>query len=823
MKIKIISLAILVLFLTSYSFSQDKPKRKSTEGTKGKITGIVIDNETNTPIESATMQLFSLRDSSLVTGTATNKNGEFSIDVRFGKFKLKISFIGYNNTIVNNLVLNSETPSIDVGTLKLTAGDEMTTKEIEVEAEAPVMETQLDKKVFNVEKSIVSESGSAVDVLKNVPSVTVDADNNVSLRGSSNVKILINGKSSAILGSDPGTVLDQLSSKSIESIEIMTNPSSKYDPEGTSGIINIILKKSEDEGYNGVISTNVGTGDKYNTSINLNYKKNKFNFYGSYNFRLFNMTGTGATNKQTFYNDSTYYNYQTSSTKMKMKSHLGSLGVDFTPDKKNSLSLSGSFNYRERDRDENSLSQSYNAEDILKSIYNRYSGDDETGKGLDVNFSHKLSFDKKKEELNTSLQYSHSDEDETNDIRQNNYFTGDAFLLQRDLTSDNRNTYTFQSDFYNPLGNDNRSKFEAGIKGVFRSINSDYNSNYFDFTQQSWIYNANTSNNFRYKDQIYSVYANYGNSYKNFSYQLGLRLEQTFTKFSQLTMNQDYENNYFSFFPSIYLTDAITKSDEIQLSYTRRINRPNTRNINPFINYSDPENLRQGNPYLKPEYVNALELSYLRYFTSMTVTGSIFYRRVDDMINRMVTLVDSATTLSTFDNISNSQTYGLEFVASGSLTKWWTVNSSISYSKTEITGGNASGAEDNSSDAWSGKLITNFTFPNLFDLQFAYNYRGRMIMSQGSLEPMQSLDIAVKKDFFNKKLSLTLRLADALNTQKFSMNANANDVILESVRRRDSRMLFLTLSYRFGSDNQSNKHKKTNNNNDDNNTPTEDY
>lgn len=824
MKIKLISIVILVLFFANCSISQDKPKRKNSDGSdkKGKITGVVIDNETNTPIESATVQLFSLRDSSLVTGASTGKNGDFSIDVKFGKFKLKVSFIGYNNIIVNNLVLNSETPNIDAGTLKLTAGDEMTTKEIEVEAEVPVMENQLDKKVYNVEKTIVSESGSAVDVLKNVPSVTVDADNNVSLRGSSNVKILINGKSSAILGSDPGSVLDQIPSKTIESIEIMTNPSSKYDPEGTSGIINIILKKSEDEGYNGVVSTNVGTGDKYNTSLNLNYKKDKFNFYGSYNFRLFNMTGNGATNKETFYNDSVYYNDQISGTHMKMKSHLASFGVDFTQNNKNLFSLSGSLNFRDRNRDENGLYKSFNSQEILNSIYNNHNWDDETGKGLDINFSHKLKFDKKKEELNTSFQYSHSDEDETEYLKQNNYYDGSAFLFQKDLTTDNRNTYTFQSDFYNPLGNDNKSKFEAGIKGVFRNINSDFKSNYFDFNQQAWIFNSDISNDFNYKDRVYSAYANYGNTYKNFSYQVGLRLEQTFTKFNQLTTNQDYDNNYFSFFPSIYLTQAITSTNEIQLSYSRRIRRPNTRDINPFIDYSDPQNLRKGNPYLKPEYINALELGYMKYFTSMSVSGSIFYRKVDDVINRIVTLLDSATTLSTFENIASSSTYGLELVASGSLAKWWTVNSSISYSKTEISGGNISGVSDNSSDAWSGKLITSLSFPDLFDLQLAYNYRGRMVMSQGSFDPMQSLDIALKKDFFNKKLSLTLRLADALNTQKFSMQTNANNVIMESVRRRDSRMLLLTVSYRFGSDTQNNKkHKKENNTEE--NTPTEEY
>jgi len=825
MKNKIFVLIIFALTISTLAFSQDKPKKRNTENSdkKGKITGVVIDSVSNSPIEAATVQLFSLRDSSLVTGAATNKAGEFSLEPRYGRFKLKVSFIGYNVTIINNIRVNPETPEVNAGTIKLSAGNEMTTKEIEVEAGAPVFENQLDKKVFNVEKTIVSESGSAVDVLKNVPSVTVDADGNISLRGSSNVKILINGRPSAMLGNDPSAVLEQIPSKLIESIEIMTNPSSKFDPEGTAGIINIILKKQQEDGYNGTISTNVGTGDKYNTSINLNLRKDKFNFYGSYNYRLFNQLGNGATNKQTLFNDSTFYNNQTSVSRGRMKGHFGSLGMDYSADKKNLFSLSSNYNWRDRNRNDKGLYTSLNGQNVITQMYNRVSLEDETGTGLDVNLSHKMKFDKKKEELNTVFQFSRSSEDESSDINQNDYFTGIPFLLQRDNTNYSLDIFSGQSDFYNPLGNDNKSKFEAGVKGVYRSINSNYSSNYFDNILQSWIYNANISNDFTYKDQVYSAYANYGNTYKNFGFQLGLRLEQTFTKSEQLTLNQNYENNYFSFFPSVYLTQAITKSDEFQISYTRRINRPNLHVLNPFIDYSDPQNLRKGNPYLKPEYINSFELGYMKYLASMTVSGSLFYRRVNDVINRIVNLIDSTTSMVTFENMAYSQTYGIELVASGSLAKWWTLNGSLSYSKTEVSGTSSVGTTlDNSSNVFAGKLMTGLSFPNLFDIQFGYNYSGKMITATGSMDPMQTLDIAVKKDFFYKKLSLTLRVADALNTQKFAMQSNANDINIQAVRRRDSRNIFLTLSYRFGTDQQQQeRRKKRQENNDDNNG--EDY
>lgn len=820
MKDKILVLVIFVLISSTFTFSQEKPKKRNSENSdkKGRITGVVIDSSSNSPIESATVQLFSLRDSSLVTGAATNKAGEFTLEPRYGRFKIKINFIGYNTTTINNIRVNQETPDVNIGTIKLKTGDEMVTKEIEVEADAPIFENQLDKKVFNVEKTIVSESGSAVDVLKNVPSVTVDADGNVSLRGSSNVKILINGRPSAMLGNDPSSVLEQIPSKMIESIEVMTNPSSKYDPESTAGIINIVLKKQQEDGYNGNISVNAGTGDKYNTSVNLNFRKNKFNFYGSYNYRSFNMKGNGATNKQTLFNDSTYYNFMTSNSTMKMNGHFGSLGFDYIANDKNLFSLSANYNYRDRNRNDNALYQSLNGQHITTQMYNRLSGDDETGKGLDINLSHKLKFDKKKEELNTAFQYSRSSEDETDDVNQFYPSSGSTFLLQKDNTTYSLDIFSGQSDFYNPLGEDNKSKFEAGIKGVYRSINSDYKSKYFDFLQQKWIYNSLISNNFDYKDQVYSVYANYGNTFKNFSYQLGLRLEQTFTKSEQLTLNQNFEHNYFSFFPSVYLTQAVSGTDEIQLSYTRRINRPNLHFINPFVDYSDPQNLRKGNPDLKPEYINSFELGYMKYFTSMTLTGSVFYRRVDDVINRIVNLVDSNTSMVTFENMANAQSYGLELVASGYLAKWLSLNGSISYSNYKVSGSGSNGlALDNSSDVWDGKLMMNFTFPNLFDFQFGYNYRGRMVMATGTMEPMQALDLAIKKDFFDKRLSLTLRVSDALNTQKFSMQSSESDIYIESVRRRDSRNIFLTLSYKFGTEQKSQEKKRRKvENNDDN-------
>jgi outer membrane receptor protein involved in Fe transport len=360
---------------------------------------------------------------------------------------------------------------------------------------------------------------------------------------------------------------------------------------------------------------------------------------------------------------------------------------------------------------------------------------------------------------------------------------------------------------FNPMESNSSStgtpgsqKFEAGIKAAFRNMSSDYNSNYFNTISQSWIYNSLTSNNFDYQDKIFSAYSNYANKFFGLGYQVGLRLEEALTKSTQLTLNQNYENNYFSFFPSVYLLKSITPTNEIQASYSRRINRPNIFQLNPFTDYSDPQNLRKGNPNLKPEYINAFELSYNKYFPSLLATGTVFYRRINDVINRVFTIIDSTTSITSFDNISNSSSYGLEFILGGSITKWWMLNGSISYSKTTVSGNSSQGVLENSGDAWSGKMMNSFNFKNLFDLQISYFYMGKMIQAQGSMNPIQMLDVAIKKDFFNKLASLTFRVSDPFNAMKFSLVSNGSNYNLNFNRKRDSRVAYLTLAIRLGSE-----------------------
>lgn len=850
MSLKNLFLVLISVILISSLSAQDNDVKKSSK--KGKVTGYVFDKESGNPMEAVTVRVLFDVDTTLAGGTQTDNSGMFSAEVPYGKFRLVIDFIGYKTFVKKKIAVTPKNPEFRIDTIYLSAG--FTTEQIEVEDEKPFMENQIDKKVYNVEKSIVNTGGTIVDALKNVPSVTVDSDNKVYLRGSSSVKIQINGMPSAMLSNDPGTILEQMPSSLVESIEIISNPSSKYDPEGTSGIINIILKRKQDDGYNLGFNINTGTGDKYNTSLNFSVRKSKFIFNGSYNFRLHNMLGTGNMSRETFFSDSVFTYNQTSDSREKMQSHFGSFGFDYEPSKTNVFSLSTNFNYRGRYSLDNSFNENINPSGINTLVYNKTATRDGSGYGFDASATHKHKFDKPKEELNSLISFSTNHDKNPNTVLQTDYNSGMIQLYQSDSTISNMTFVTFQSDYTRPLGDNNKrgfnqtgnngplqmgpgqgpgpgfnpmgnnssssgspgsKKFEAGIKAAFRNMSSDYRSNYFDVNNQSWVYNSLTSNNFDYKDQIFSVYSNYANKILGIGYQVGLRLEEALTKSSQLTLNQNYQNNYFSFFPSVYLLKSITPTNEIQASYSRRINRPNIFQLNPFVDYSDPQNLRKGNPNLKPEYINAFELSYNKYFTTLLATGTVFYRRVDDVVNRIFTIIDSTTSITSFDNIAKSSSYGLEIILGGSIAKWWMINGSISYSKTTVSGSTSTGVLENSGDAWSGKIMSSFNFKRWFDLQLSYFYMGKMIQVQGTMQPIQMLDVAIKKDFFNKLASLTFRVSDPFNAMKFSMASTGTNYNLTSYRKRDSRVAYLTLSIRFGTEpiRQQRKQKEQQNDN----------
>ncbi|MCX7833196.1 MAG: TonB-dependent receptor [Ignavibacteria bacterium] len=808
----------LIIFLSLVFFSNlsiAQPKN-----IKGKISGTVVDAKSNSPLASATIQVFNIKDSSLATGGTSEANGDFLItDIPAGAYFLKVSYIGYNTAVIKNIMITGKNPDINLGTIKLEVSSEVT-EEIEVTSEVPVMKMEFEKKVYDVKKTIIAESGTAIDVLKNIPSVTVDNDGNVSIRGSQNVRILIDGKPSGLQTGDNATILEQIPANNIERIEIINNPSAKYEAEGMAGIINIILKKSpESVGYNGNINLNAGTQDKYSTSLGFNYKKNEFGISLNYSFRSFRMLGVGDGLRYNYFNDSLYLLDQSIDFNNKMQSHFGTLGFDYDVSKKTNLNLTINIDTRNRKRNEYNFSKTSDINKNLQQVFSTSSLNEMLGKHFESTLNFKTSFSKPKQELTSSLNFSYHEHKNDVDFSKQDYTTNITPIpnpfLEHDISKDITKLLTFQIDYTHPLSED--VKLDFGYKLNARKMDNNMQYETYNYSTSQWVYDLTRSNEFLYNDYINALYGVFAYKYKDFGVQGGIRLEHTTNDFKLSNSNKTYKTDYLDFFPSLNLTQKLGNTNEFQIGYARRINRPRAWDLNPFVDYSDPLNLRTGNPELKPEYIHSFETSYIKYLPFASITTSVFYKRASDVINRFGYIDSNGVSTMTFKNIAKSNSYGFELIFQGAIQKWWTAIGSFSYFRTDISGNDGYRDITNSSYSWTAKLLSSISIKNWFDLQFAYNYFGKMVMLQGSMEPLQSLDIAVKKDFFNKRFSVMFRVADVFKTSEFKFTTNGTGFSSNFSRNRDSRIAFLTLTYKFGTDIKDSKksRRKGNENNDD--------
>jgi outer membrane receptor protein involved in Fe transport len=796
-------------FLLIISASSEAQNRRMDRSGTGKISGTVIDSASDNALGSATVIITKSNDSVIVSGALTDDDGSFLLEkVPFGMYTVKFNFIGYQPTIVENLILSAKNPAVDLGTVKLIAGT-VIVDGIEVTADREDFQMGIDKKVFNVEKSITSIGGSATDVLKNIPTVSVDIDGNVSLRGNSNVTVLIDGKPSGLTGSDRTAALDQIPASSIGNVEIITNPSAKFDPDGLSGIINILMKKNNESQTSGSASLTAGTKDKYNANANFNYRSSRINLGLNYSFRLFNMGGTSADSRENFLTDSTFYINQTSSEQNMRRSHLGKLSMDYFLDKRNTISLSATYNNFKRTETQNIQYNDLNALQNLTGLSFRNSGETGTGYSTDLALDYKLSFKNPGQYLTADVLYSGADRKNNS-----NYYLIDNIVngvpvytnpsLQNTYTNNTYNITTVMADYVHPIHEN--SNFQAGYKSIFRNIDNDFNSESYNDTLLQWTSDVNLNNHFIYNEQIHAVYGTYSNSIKDFSFQIGIRAEQALTKFNLINTNQSYSNNYFSIFPGAHILQKLGKDNEIQLSYTRRINRPNTRQLNPFIDYEDPLNLRQGNPYLKPEYIDAYELSYAKYWKKSTLTSSVYYRQINDMISRIQTIDTTGVSTTTYQNLNKGTSYGFEVIARTGIFDWWNLTSNFNFYRTILKG--TLGTSDLNSDnySWSVKIISNITLWDMLQIQVSGNYDGPRTMAQGKTDPNYDVDMGIKADLFNNKaVSIGLNLRDVFNSHKRSSTTSGIGFIEESSRRRDSRVAMLTFTYKFGNNDSTRK------------------
>ncbi len=780
----------------------------------GRISGSIFDKNTKSPVEAASVTLFSSKDSTVTAGTETDQNGKFSLsDVPYGKYNLRVSIIGYSKSIVRGILVDKANSEVKLDPVFIASG-ETTTDEIDVEAERSAVEFREDKKIFNVEQGMNVQGGSAVDVLKNIPSVSVDADGNISLRGNENVKILVDGKPFGLNNPENrNSVLDQIPSNLIESVELITNPSAKYEAENSAGIINIKLKKREGLGYNGSLILNAGSKDKYNGSLNMNFRKNKVNFFGSYDYRLYNYFIDGSNSREVFSNNSSYTQNAEGSTRN--TSHFLKGGFDYNLSEMSSLSYMINYNSRERKRTDNSTALTLNSNSgQMISQYDFITNDNTDGYTIDMSLNYYRKYKNPLKSLSAEIVFTQLNDNSVNNTTQNYIFpSGINPDLEHRLTDDKTNDGNASLDYVHPLSKD--SKIETGFKVILRDNNKNYRVENFDYATNSYLNDTSQSNDYSYKENINAAYATYDMSIGKFSFKAGVRAEQTNTNGDLKNTGDITKQNYFDLFPTLHLSQKIGETQEFQLSYSRRINRPQIQMLNPFVTAFDPFNFFAGNPNLKPEYVNSIELGFLKYFETTTINPSLFYSHTKDQLSRTRQLIDSNKALLTFENYGMTENYGAELVLNSKPFEFINLNGSISYYKNVIDATNLDSTYKNENYSWNGRLSANILLPEIANLGVTYFYSGRNVFAQGVLEPFQSMDVSLNRDFFEKRLTLGLRVSDLFNTLKFDVKLNNTQGFDESFyRKRDTRSLFVTATYRFGNDSklQDKKRRRVNDN-----------
>jgi len=806
-KIMKVAILLLTIFLSLATSKAETTFLQGKDSLNGKITGVIIDKDNNSPLSSAAIQLLNPKDNSVVSGTETATDGKFSIEnIPFGTYNLKVDLIGYSNVLVKSISLSKDKSEVNLEPIKLKSGL-VSTEEIVVEAEKSAMELKPDKKVFNVEGNMITQGGTAVDILKNVPSVSVDFDGNISFRGSQNVKIVVDGKPFGSQGANIGNLLEQIPANQISSVELVTNPSAKFEAEGPSGIINIVLKKGGGFGYNGSFTLNAGTKDKYNGTLNMNMRNDKLRLNGSYDYRLFNFIIEGGSNRQNFISSSSAFLNQQTSGRVRNTNHFGKGGLDYNIDERNSISLTGNYNDRERQRNETTESSQYDGNNVLNENYFFKTNEKTDGYNFDVALNYLLKFKNPKQSLTSDISYFNTN-DNTTGLTERIYVvpTSNIGEKQTQLNIEDNHETNFQLDYIQPFSEN--TKLETGYKSIFRKTDKDFKTDVFNSITNSYEPDPDLSNKFIYKEQIHGAYAMFSGKIKEFNYQLGLRTEQTNSNGDLATTGQKFDNDYFGLFPSASISQKLGTEEEISLSYSRRITRPSLNQLNPFVNTSDPLNYFSGNPNLKPEYTNSIELGFAKYFTVTTINPSIFYRDSKDQLARTRVLIDTNVTLTSFDNYGSSKTYGAELIVSTTLFKFWSINGSGSYFNTDVEAENIQKGFVNDGYAWSGRMNSTMKFPDILDITFSYFYSGKLIIPQGELAPFQSFDVALRKDFLDGQASVGLRVSDVFNNLKFNVLLKGEQFDENFFRKRDTRAAFLSFTYKFGKGDKNDERKR---------------
>lgn len=770
---------ILLLFSTSYLFATNPIS----------IKGKIVDKANNEPIVFASVSFHTLPDSTFISGTATDINGSFSMEVEADKGFLKVSFISYTTQLVP---LDFSKGSQNLGSILLGA-DVTSLSEISIQGEKSQMELQLDKKVFNVGKDLGATGGNAQDVLENVPSVTVDEEGNVGLRGSNNVRILINGKPSGLVGVDPAAAMEQIPASLIERIEVITNPSARYDAEGEVGIINIVLKKEQRTGVNGSFEVKTGIPDNHGLTAVLNYRRKRVNYYASYSTSLRSSPGFGNS-YQEFFNSDSLQTYERSREHIRGGFNQNiNLGADFELNSKNTLSISGLYKNGQGRNSAFLEYLDYGTEGELLLGTTRDEEEEEPENNVQFTIGHVKQFDKKGKEWSTEFRFIQNDETELSSIIEE-YSDQRNVLNQRSSNTEDEINYLFQTDYVVPLAN---GTFEMGAKSTNRIINNEFLVEQ-RFLDNDWEILSDFNNHFIYTERIQAAYAMLsGSMLSQLKYQFGLRAEYSYIRTELVFTKETTKRTYTNLFPSAHFTYDLLKGRSLQLSYSRRLSRPSFRFLLPFSGFSDNRNFYMGNPDLDPEYTDAFELGYMQYWDKGSILGSIYYRHRTGVIERISYANSNGIVFRQPINLGVQNAVGIELSGNYDANDWWRFNGSVNAYRA-LTTGSFEGTDLRAEIlTLKGRISSNMKIKKRFNFQSSFDYDAPRQNTQGTVLARYAVNIGLSTNLLQDRATLTFSGRDLFNSRKYRWTTQTEDFFATNDFMWRVRSFTLSFQYRI--------------------------
>jgi outer membrane receptor protein involved in Fe transport len=822
----------------------------------GHFYGKIIDSATNKPIDAASVQLIQnkfdtatkKRKDVVVGGMLTTKKGEFSIENLpvMASYRLKISAIGYktvetkiafqlNMSGMKNGDMSGMMNAVDkdLGNIKLDI-DAQQLQNVTVVSTKSALTMSIDRKVFNVEKNLTSVGGTAVDVMKNVPSVSVDIDGNVTMRNAA-PQIFVDGRPTTM-------TLDQIPADAIATVELITNPSAKFDASGGgAGILNIVLKKNRKAGYNGNVRASIDSRARPGFGGDVNVKQGKVNFFASGMLGVRKSISDVTTERTDFFITSTAHSLQTNNPVNKGFFSFGRMGMDYFVNNRNTFSIGGNVvrgQFKTKDL-LTSLNDTTYAASKIAEMATRTSNSIGNFRNYGSTFSYKHIYPKAGKEWTADVNYNYSKNDNESDNLQQQFTSSNVqkgLNLYQNTTGGGVTKFlTLQTDYSNPITD--KMKVEFGARAAFRDFTS-FNTilNLYTNNTGSTFFGNNIISNYKFNDAVYAGYATFSQQLKRFTYQLGLRLESSQYDGTLITKNQKFSNSYpFSLFPSAFFTYKLSDKEDLQLNYSRKINRPNFFQLIPFIDVSDPLNISKGNPNLIPEFTNLAEISYQNQFNNKhSLLTTLYFRNTNDLITRYqyrdvnpnTAIADSAT-FNTYANANSSFTYGLELTLKDKFISWWDLSTNFNLYQTDLKAGNIPGTVNQSQLSWFAKINNNFKLPKNYSIQLSGDYQAKTIQpasssgggggrmggggmmgggfgqaspgAQGYIKPNYGVDFAIKKDFMkNNAASITLQMSDIFRTKLNASHAQSSFLIYDTERRRDPQLARLSFNWRFG-------------------------